>query len=69
MPIRDWLREECYMAKVRTCFEGDIAETFLNTKELNKLVEAHVSGRRDNWRQIWCIYMFLIWYEVYFEKG
>lgn len=27
-----------------------------------------VSGRRDNWRQIWCVYMFLVWYQVYFTN-
>ena len=67
VPIRDWLREEPYVSMVEACFESSIAEQFFDIGELKKLLRNHVSGKKDNWREIWCVYMFLIWYEVYFE--
>ena len=32
------------------------------------MLDQHISGKRDNWRQIWCIFMFLVWYDEYFVK-
>ena len=37
-------------------------------KRLNAMLDQHISGKRDNWRQIWCIFMFLVWYDEYFVK-
>ena len=28
----------------------------------------YVGGNSDNWRKIWTIYTFLVWYEEYFVK-
>lgn len=68
VPIRDWLRKEPYVSKVEACFESAAAEQFFDTRELKKLLRNHVSGKKDNWREIWCVYMFLVWYRVYFEE-
>lgn len=69
VPIRDWLREEPYVSMVEACFRSSTAEQFFDTGELKELLKDQVSGKKDNWREIWCVYMFLIWYEVYFESG
>lgn len=66
VPIRDWLREEVYVSQVRKCFESEPAKQFFDIDVLKKLLEEHASGKRDHWRKIWCVYMFLLWYEVYF---
>lgn len=68
VPVREWLRKEPYSSMVRTCFQSQAAKEFFHVEKLLKLLDEHVSGTRDRWREIWCIYMFLIWYEVYFEK-
>ena len=49
-------------------FNTPAAEQFFRTKELNAMLDQHISGKRDNWRQIWCIFMFLVWYDEYFVK-
>ena len=49
-------------------FESESAEKFFNTCELVKMLDQHMSEKRDNWRQIWCVFMFLTWYEEYFVK-
>ena len=68
VPVRAWLREEKYAAIVREKFESESAERFFNTRELTKMLDQHMSEKRDNWRQIWCVFMFLTWYEEYFVK-
>ncbi len=68
VPVRAWLRDEKYAAVVRQAFNTPAAGEFFNTKALNAMLDQHVSGKRDNWRQIWCVFMFLVWYDEYFVK-
>lgn len=68
VPVRAWLREEKYAAVVREKFTSESAKRFFNTDELEKMLDQHMSEKRDNWRQIWCVFMFLTWYEEYFVK-
>lgn len=68
VPVREWLREEPYVSMVRLSFESVTAKEFFRIEWLLELLDEHVSHKKDHWRQIWCIYMFLIWYEEYFIK-
>ena len=68
VPVRAWLRDERYAATVREAFNTEAANEFFNTAELNKMLDQHMSGKRDNWRQIWCVFIFLVWYNEYFVK-
>ena len=68
VPVRDWLRREPYASQVREIFKSSVAAEFFHTEYLLKMLHEHVSGRRDRWREIWCVYMFLVWYEVYFDE-
>ena len=68
VPVRAWLRDETYAARVREAFNAPAAAEFFNVKELNRMLDQHMSGKRDNWRQIWCVFIFLVWYDEYFVK-
>ena len=68
VPVRAWLREERYMSLVRERLTDSTAAVFFDTAALDKLCLQHLSGKRDNWRQIWCVFMFLIWYDEFFIK-
>ena len=68
VPVRAWLREEKYAAILREAFASEAAEKFFNTAALNKMLDQHLSGKRDNWRQLWCVFIFLVWYDEYFVK-
>lgn len=68
VPMRDWLREEKYAKMVRQEFNSEVAKKFFHIKQIQKLLEAHISGKQDCWRQIWCIYVFILWYKEYFVK-
>ena len=67
VPIRVWLREEKYSRIVRQAFTSPASKQFFNTDELLALLEEHTAGRRDNSRQIWTVFTFLVWYDVYFN--
>ncbi len=66
VPVREWLKEEPYTSLVWSAFKSPVAEQFFHTKHLTKMLKNHVAGKQDNWRQIWCVYVFLIWYQEYF---
>ena len=46
---------------------SDASKKFFNTDILVKLMEDHRNGKADNSRRIWTVYVFLVWYNVYFE--
>ena len=68
VPVRIWLADENYNADVRRLFASDIAEQFFNVDEIQAIYKDYVGGNSDNWRKIWTIYTFLVWYEEYFVK-
>ncbi len=68
VPVRAWLREERYASVVREAFSSDYAAAFFDTSLLLRLLEEHRTGKKDHWRQIWCVFMFLVWYREYFVE-
>ena len=68
VPIRIWLADERYNADVRAKFKSDMAGKFFDLNEINAIYDEYVGGNSDNWRKIWTIYTFLVWYEEYFVK-
>lgn len=68
VPIRVWLREKEYYEKVKGYFNKPIARELFVYDQLMELLDAHYKGKKDNSRKIWTIYIFLLWYEVFFEK-
>ena len=69
VPIRVWLKEDGCYETVKTAFTSPAAEEFFVTEKLVKLLDDHRSGKADNSRRIWTVYMFLVWYKVYFEEN
>ena len=67
IPIRVWLREKKYYNIVKSYYESDRAKEFFNVSMLVKLLEIHLSGKRDESRKIWTVFMFLVWHERYFS--
>ena len=66
VPVRDWLRDPIYAARVRAAFDSPTAARFFQVRQLHILLDRHLRRRQDNWRQIFCIYCFLVWYEQFF---
>ena len=66
VPIRIWMADERYNQDVQRLFNSKIAEKFFNVEEINAIFADYIGGNSDNWRKVWTIYTFLVWYEIYF---
>lgn len=74
IPIRVWLREDKYYNRVKEMFLSPAAEKFFDTKLLLKMLDNHKAGKNtnektDDSRKIWAVYIFLVWYDRFFENG
>lgn len=69
VPTRVWLRDEYFYNKVKETFKGETAQKFFNTDILVRWLDEHFSGKEDNSRKVWTIYVFLVWYDIYFSEG
>lgn len=68
VPTRVWLRDEKYYNIVKKKFEGKTAQKFFNTDALVAWLDEHFSGKEDNSRRVWTVYVFLVWYDIYFDE-
>ena len=68
VPIRIWMADDSYNQDVREKFHSEMAAKFFNLDEINAIFDDYVGGNSDNWRKVWTIYTFLVWYEEYFVK-
>lgn len=68
VPIRIWMADERYNQDVQRLFNSEIAKKFFNVDEIKAIFDEYVGGNSDNWRKVWTIYTFLVWYEEYFVK-
>ena len=67
VPIRIWLKEDKYYKKVKEAFISEGAKKFFKTDKLVDILDRHRDGKADYSRKIWTVYMFLLWYQIYFE--
>ncbi|WP_283170745.1 asparagine synthetase B family protein [Curtanaerobium respiraculi] len=82
VPIRDWLADPAYNGDIERAFKGEAAAKFFEPKELQALFGEFTGGKsnlwhklryRGNktslWRRVWSIYVFIRWYELFFEQS
>ena len=74
IPIRVWLKEDAYYNRVKEMFLSDAAKKFFDTELLVKMLDEHkhakhANEKTDNSRKIWTVYIFLVWYDRFFEHG
>ena len=68
VPIRIWMADDRYNQDVRAKFKSDMAAKFFDLDAIGEIFDDYVGGNSDNWRKVWTIYTFLVWYEEYFIK-
>ena len=66
VPIRMWMADDRYNGDVKRLFESEIAKKFFNIHEIKAIFDEYIGGNSDNWRKVYVIYTFLLWYETYF---
>lgn len=67
VPLKEWIKEDKYYNKIKDKFLGKTAKKFFKQKQILKLLEDHRKEKRDCYKQIWTIYSFLVWYDLYFS--
>ena len=60
VPTRVWLRDEKYYNVVKDMFNSDISKKFFKPEQLIAWLDEHYSGKEDNSRKVWTIYVFLV---------
>ncbi len=69
VPTRVWLRDEKNSNVVKKKFTANTAEKYFNTEKLVEWLDEHFSGKEDNSRRVWTVYVFLVWYDIYFDEN
>ena len=59
------LSKTCTISKTEE-YENEIIAT--ENDAINKIFDDYLNVDSDNWRKVWTIYTFLVWYEEYFVK-
>ena len=68
VPIRVWMADDRYNGDVKRRILSDTADKFFNLDEVKTIWDEYVTVNSDNWRKIWTIYTFVVWYDEYFGK-
>jgi asparagine synthase (glutamine-hydrolysing) len=62
------MREDDLYNKIKVTFNKSYTKEFFDVKKINKLLEDHKNNKKDNYKKVWTIYTFLVWYEQFFIK-
>ena len=69
LPLTQWfrgrLRDLCYD---KICAGSGFAAQVLNRTELQRLLDDHCAGRKDNWLQIWTLLGLSIWGDLFCHR-
>ena len=68
VPLREWIREDDLYNLIKSEFNTSNAKELFNHKRIIKLLDDHKSGKKDNYKKVWTIYTFLVWYRTYFVE-
>lgn len=68
VPLRAWMREDDVYEQIKEKFTSPTANKFFETKKILKLLDDHKSEKKDCFKKIWAIYVFLVWYDIYFKE-
>lgn len=66
VPIIKWFKEEKYYNFTKKIFNEEYAKEFFDVNIINKLLDEHYNGKKNNCRKIWTILVFLVWYKKFF---
>ncbi len=67
VPIRNWMKDPKYFEIIKTTFESPDAAKFFDQRAIVELLTNHRDGKANNARKVWTVYMFLVWYDKYFN--
>ncbi len=68
VPLREWIKSKNISQDILMAFDSQVAHQFFDTEYLKHLFNEHYIGKKDNYKKIWVIYIFILWYQIYFEN-
>ncbi|MDQ1354710.1 MAG: hypothetical protein QG657_5019, partial [Acidobacteriota bacterium] len=67
IPIKSWLRSELKELMMEYLSEKRVKESgFFNYDYIKRMIEEHLSGRRDHVHRLWALINFNLWRERFF---
>lgn len=66
VPLREWMKEEDFYNTIKKAFDLPIAHELFDVDKINKLLEDHKNNKCDNYKKVWTIYCFIVWYQDFF---
>ena len=69
VPLREWIKEDDVYEEIKDAFNSDISLKLFNHKRIMKLLDDHKNLKKDNYKKIWTIYTFIVWYKIFFEEN
>ena len=52
---------------ITEAFESETAARYFHRKKIMKLLSDYKSGKKDCYKKVWAIYIFLLWYDISFK--
>lgn len=70
MPVGKWIRQDLKSLITDELSSDKIKkEGLLNPVYIQRLLEDHFKGRKDNRKQIWTVFMFELWHDKWFKNN
>ena len=68
VPLAAWIREH-YRERLEELWRSEAAQLYFNPHYLKEMLAKHCRGEGDYARRIWTVAIFLLWRQLYMEKG
>lgn len=69
IPVAKWFRNELHDHVAEMFSESRIRQQgIFNEREISRLWQEHQSGRRDNRKQLWTLFMFQLWHDKWLRR-
>jgi len=66
IPMKNWLRDELMNMMLEVLSKELIEEKgYFNYEQVNKLIQQHIEGKRNNAHKLWALMTFGLWHELH----
>jgi asparagine synthase (glutamine-hydrolysing) len=68
VPVREWFRIPKYRDKIRQVVLGETSRLFFDKEVLEQYWNRYIAGGFTEFRVVFAIYLFVLWYEIHMYK-
>ena len=68
-PMAKWIRTDLKDLVSDTLSENNLNSEYFNTKEVQKILDDHITKKQYNLSIIWAIFMWQLWYDQYIKNS